>query len=228
MVYYRWKIDAGELTAYLPVLLACAFFILCWRYRHGLGAACVVWGGMFCRHLVSGTRLFRRAISDDVAGFGPSPIQTFDLHRGARDGRACHLCAQQNAISLHRCRPAFGLVGPDIQSRAGLRHGRGFLRDTLAKNPAAWAAHNDLGVILAKGGDYADAINHFPISLQFNSDNADAHLNLAHALALQGKFAAAKPQLLAALQIKPYDPAVHREFARFWNRRENIRRRSST
>jgi Flp pilus assembly protein TadD len=89
----------------------------------------------------------------------------------------------------------------------------GLLRDTLAKNPAAWAAHNDLGVIMAKRGNIAGAMNHFSTSLQIHPDNADAHLNMAHALALQGKFAAANPHFLAAVQIRPYDPAVHREFA---------------
>src|SRR5205814_9407994 len=52
------------------------------------------------------------------------------------------------------------------------------LRDTLAKNPAAWAAHNDLGCLLAREENYGQPSLHFNASLATNPQNADAHVNL--------------------------------------------------
>jgi Flp pilus assembly protein TadD len=87
------------------------------------------------------------------------------------------------------------------------------LRDTLAKNPAAWAAHNDLGCLLAKSGHYHDAVDQFAASLKLNPDFHDAHSNLGQALALQGRFEEARRQFLAALKIQPHNAETHKRFA---------------
>jgi len=86
-------------------------------------------------------------------------------------------------------------------------------RDTLAKNPAAWCAHNNLGCILAEQHQYDLAIGHFVASLQLNPRDAQAHCNLGRALSVQGRFAEAQSHFQAALQIKPSDGEIHRSFA---------------
>jgi len=86
-------------------------------------------------------------------------------------------------------------------------------RDTLAKNPEAWTAHNNLGCILAGQQKYDEAISHFAASLRFNPGNAGAHCNLGRALSLQGRFAEAEPHFQAALKIKPQDAETHRSYA---------------
>ena len=215
VIYYPWKIDASAPSAYLPDVLVCAVFILCWRFRR-------TWG----RHMLFGLGCFA-IIMFPVLGFFDAQFLTMwrvsdhlqykpliSIVALAAAGLAIYLRNK----TVFRCAAAGLLLALSVLTfhRAQVfATEEGLLRETLAKNPAAWAAHNDLGVILAKRGNITEAMNHFSISLQINPDNADAHLNLAHALALQGKFTAAQPQLLAALQIKPYDPAVHREFARF-------------
>jgi len=89
----------------------------------------------------------------------------------------------------------------------------GLYVDTLAKNPEAWAAHNDLGVILAARTNYAGAIKQFRAALQANPDYADAHANLGQALALRGEFAPAEGEFQAALRLNPVDAQTHRNFA---------------
>jgi Flp pilus assembly protein TadD len=61
-------------------------------------------------------------------------------------------------------------------------------RDTLAKNPAAWAAHANLGWILAEQQQYDPARTHLEASLALRPNNAQAHSNLGRVLSLQGKF----------------------------------------
>lgn len=214
VVYYPWKIDASTLSAYLPDLLVCAVFILCWRFRRS-------WG----RHALFGLGCFA-VIMFPALGFFDAQFLTMwrvSDHLQYKPMIAVVALAVAGLATLLRNKTVFRCVAVGLLltlSVLAFNRAQVFateerlLRDTLAKNPAAWAAHNDLGVILAKRGDYADAISHFSISLQFNPDNVDAHLNLAHAMALQGKFEEAETHLLAALKIKPDDSQLHREFAR--------------
>jgi protein O-mannosyl-transferase len=86
-------------------------------------------------------------------------------------------------------------------------------RDTLAKNPAAWTAHNNLGCLLAEQQRYDQALTHFAASVQFNPANADAHANLGQALTLMGRFPEAEPHFRTALQLKPDSANAHSQFA---------------
>jgi len=83
----------------------------------------------------------------------------------------------------------------------------------LARNPAAWVAHNNLGSILAEQHKYEDAAAHFMTSLQLKPDNAQAHCNLGSLLALQGRFPEAESHFLAALKTKPNDADIHKAYA---------------
>ncbi|MGD0651500.1 MAG: tetratricopeptide repeat protein [Verrucomicrobiia bacterium] len=76
-------------------------------------------------------------------------------------------------------------------------------RDTLAKNPNAWMAHNNLGLVLASQGKTAEAIAEYRASLEIDPDNVEAHYNLGNALASQGKVAEAIAEYRASLEINP-------------------------
>jgi tetratricopeptide (TPR) repeat protein len=86
-------------------------------------------------------------------------------------------------------------------------------RDTLAKNPSAWSAQNNLGSILAEQNKIDQAITHFRVSLEHNPNNAQAHGNLGKALTLQSKLPEAEAQLRAAIALKPQEPEFHRSLA---------------
>jgi Flp pilus assembly protein TadD len=86
-------------------------------------------------------------------------------------------------------------------------------RDTLARNPAAWLAHANLGWILARQQNYDEAQAHLLKSLELSPNNAQAHSNLGRLLSLQGKSAEADDQFQAALKIKPKDAEIRRSYA---------------
>ena len=57
-------------------------------------------------------------------------------------------------------------------------------RATLARNPACWMAHNNLGLVLSPlPGRLPEAIDHFEAAVRLNPGYAEAHLNLGEALA---------------------------------------------
>jgi Flp pilus assembly protein TadD len=86
-------------------------------------------------------------------------------------------------------------------------------RDTLARNPAAWCAHANLGWILAEQQKYGEAREHLVASLEGNPNNAQAHSNLGRVLSLQRQFAEAEPQFQTALKLKPNDADIRKSYA---------------
>jgi Flp pilus assembly protein TadD len=87
--------------------------------------------------------------------------------------------------------------------------------DTLAKNPAAWGAHNDWGVILASRGNYEEAEKEFREALKCKPDYADAESNLGEVLLTEGKTGEAGSLFAAALSTKPENAATQLRYAGF-------------
>ena len=76
-------------------------------------------------------------------------------------------------------------------------------RDTLAKNPDSWMAHNNLGSLLRNQGRIEEAIEHYHKAIQINPNFFEAPDNLGIALADQGRFDEAIESYRRAIQIDP-------------------------
>ncbi len=84
-------------------------------------------------------------------------------------------------------------------------------RDTLARNPESWMAHNNLGSVLGKKqGSSPEAISHLETALRLNPELAEAHLNLGVLLAATpGRGEDVIAQYRAALRINPGYALAH-------------------
>ncbi|HTS19728.1 MAG TPA: tetratricopeptide repeat protein [Verrucomicrobiae bacterium] len=82
-------------------------------------------------------------------------------------------------------------------------------RDTIAKNPGCWLAHNNLGNILVREGNVSDAIVHYEQALQSKPVYAEAHGNLANALYREGRIEEAIAHYEQALRSKPDYAEAH-------------------
>ena len=213
LLYARGKPDAAVLAPFLPVFLLGVSFALCWRFRR-------TWG----RHMQFGLGCFVIMLFP-VLGFFDSQFlvrwQVSD-HLQYLPLIAPVVLAIAGFAALMNPRVFSCVAMVLILSLSALTYQRArvfaseenLFRDTLAKNPAAADAHNDLGVVLAKRKNYAEATAHFRTALQLDPDNAGAHSNLAQVLAVTGNHAEAEPHFLAALRLKPNDPLAHKWFAK--------------
>ena len=76
-------------------------------------------------------------------------------------------------------------------------------RDTLAKNPAAWMAHNNLGTVLESEGHIDEAISHYEEALRLKPDHAEAHNNLGNTIYKKGRTEDAIHEYREAIRLKP-------------------------
>ena len=221
LVYPRWKMDAATPAAFLTIIALCAGLVLCWRFRREWGRHVLFGLGCFAVTLFPALGFFdaqfltRWQVSDHLQ-YLPiiAPLTLVAAGLASLPGAKMFRCA------------AFALVLTlsvlTFQRAEVFSTGEGLLHDTLAKNPAAWVAQNDLGVILATRGDYSGAVQHFVAAVQSNPDDnldkAQAKLNLGQALSLQGKLTEAEARFLEAIKIKGEDSYAHQCYAKFLSR----------
>jgi hypothetical protein len=95
------------------------------------------------------------------------------------------------------------------------RDAKTLYRETLARNPGSWMAHNNLGNLLVQEpGRLPDAIAEFQAALRIKPDAAEAHLSLGSAIAhTPSKLLDAIPEFKEALRIKPDYTEAHYDFA---------------
>jgi protein O-mannosyl-transferase len=212
MIYPRWQIDAAAPGSYLSLLLWGGVLVACWQFRR-------TWG----RHVLFALGCFTVTLFP-VLGF-------FDMYFLILSRVSDHfvylpltaLVALAAAGLVYRLSRGLRLVvgGALVLALAVLSMLRAQVfeseealwRDTLARNPAAWLAHANLGWILASQQNYDEAKAHLLRSLELSPSNAQAHSNLGRLLSLQGKPAEAEEQFQAALRIKPKDADIRRSYA---------------
>jgi tetratricopeptide (TPR) repeat protein len=202
MIYPRWEIDASAVLSYRPLLLFGSTLTVCWWFRRA-------WG----RHVLFALGCFAVALFP-VLGFFDMLFLQFS--RVSDHLQYPPLIAVMGfvAAGVHTLLPArtlrfvapvlvLALCGLTAQRARVFASDEKLWADTVAKNPAAWNAHNNVGCIRAEQNRITEAIQHFEASLKVNPRNAQAHINLGKALAMQGKFIEAESHFQSALDIRP-------------------------
>lgn len=212
LVYPQWKLDAASVDAWLPVVVFVLAALLCWRFRQRWGRPVLF--GLACYAIT----LF------PVLGFFESQFltrwQVSDhlqyLPLIAPVAFLAAVLATSLNPSVFRLISLVLLTGFAIltyQRAMVFTSDEAIMRDAIGKNPDASYARDKLGVILAKRGDFAGALDQFKTSAKASPADADALSNLAHLLAVTGKYPAAEASYRAALKLEPYDADTHRNFA---------------
>jgi Flp pilus assembly protein TadD len=212
VAYLRRQPEITSWTAFLPSLLILVTFAVCWCFRR-------TWG----RHVLFGLGCFLITLFPALGFFDTQFLVYFRVSDHLQYLPLLNplvLMAAGLATALpQRILPPAAAVLIVILSGYTLLRAQVFssqeslMRDTLEKNPAAWAAHNDLGVVLAKRNHYSDAETHFTASLHFNPNNPGARLNLSQALLMEGKIEEARKQLELALVLNPANSEFHEKLS---------------
>jgi tetratricopeptide (TPR) repeat protein len=95
-------------------------------------------------------------------------------------------------------------------------------RDTLAKNPSAWMAHNNLGLILSERGEYSTAIKHYLRAIHLKADHYNAHNNIGMALMAVDELDRAQYHFKRSLELRPGTELIRVNYANLLVRREQF------
>lgn len=205
MVYPRWQVDPTWLPAWGPLLAFIALVAVCWRRRDGWGrpvlAALAVFVAMLLPVLgfVGWSFLEISLVSDHLqyaALAGPIALvvgsAAAELERRRVDRRAAASLALVPVAALSWLTWARATV---------VENGWTLWRDTLDKNPAAWVAHNNLGLLLAEDGRLSEAKGHYRDAIRLHPTYAHAHNNLGVVLVREGNDEDAEGEYRTAIRL---------------------------
>ena len=210
-VYPRWSTGAVSGAAWLPLLGLVALFALLWAARRG-------WG-----------RPWLFALTYFVLGLLPV-LGFLDIYFMRYSLVADHwqyvsllgiaaLAGAGVALVQARAGPAAGgLVAAALIATLGVatwrqqapyRDVQSLWIDTVAKNPDAWLAHNNLGGMLFASGRPAEAAAHFEAALRSQPEDVGIRSNFGESLLALRRFDEAEALFEEVLRRQPDRAAAH-------------------
>jgi tetratricopeptide (TPR) repeat protein len=213
-IYPKWNIDASSLASWLPGVILVASLALFWWKRNTWRRPVFLALAYFVVTLspVMGfvNQTFHRySLVADQWQYH-SIIGVIALVVGAATAIRRRMGAWAQSVGIVLGVVALMVLGAVTWTRAGIyADSISLWQDTLAKNPDAWVAHNNLGVALMQSGKINEAMAQYQLALQTNPNYAEAHYNLGVSLMQWGRIAEAMSQYEQALQADPHDAEAH-------------------
>jgi tetratricopeptide (TPR) repeat protein len=214
-IYPRWELQVNDVMAWVPLGGLAAGAAMLWHFRHtGWGRAAIFGLGYFVVALLPvlgffDIYFFRYSFVGDhfqyLASIGLVSLIVSGgeaiCERGGRWARdAGTVAASAVLFTLGFCTWKQTHVYHDVET---------LWRDTLAKNPNAWLAHNNLGFALEYTGRIDEAIEHYHEALRLKPDVVEAHNNLGIALSESGHVTEGIKEYREGLRVNPRSPEAH-------------------
>jgi tetratricopeptide (TPR) repeat protein len=235
-VYPRWQIDPHQLLSYSPGLLVVTLFLVSWHYRRRWGKALLFGLGYFVllllpvlgflniyfmRYSLVADHWQYFAIIGPIAllaagittAFGRShPVESSARHSPSPAPLASrwHLGRLSALLQGTLCGALLLALGLLAWRQARMYTDLETLWvTTLARNPRASMAHNNLGTLLLARGQVTEALAHFQAALALQPNAADVHSNLGSALLSLRRLDEAVTHFRDALRIQPDSALAH-------------------
>lgn len=223
--YPRWEINPHDPAQYVWPALCIAAVILLWRFRK-LGRGPIAAGVFFAAVLspmlgfISLYTFKYTFVADHYQYFaciGPIALFAAFISRRWRDRNV--------DVGLRYVLPCAILIVLGILTWRQARvytDSESLWRDTIAKNPTSWLAHNNLANLLDRRGDTEEAIPHYQDAIRLNPDFAEGHLNYGIVLSDLGMLDEAIAQYKEALRIAPEWPDAYYDLGVVYGRQRKF------
>jgi len=210
-IYPRWGIDSAAWWQYLFPAATIAVALALWSWQGRIGRGPLAAALYFAVTLAPALGFvdvypFRYSFVADhfsyLASLGPIAL----VAAGVGALRSRPRVAVGGALLL-------ALGGATWQRCHAFTSPETLWRDTLAKNPSAWMAHNNLGLLLLQEGKPAEAAEHFESALRLHPAYLEALYNLGNAAVARGRLDDARAYYELALQVAPTFAPAHNNLA---------------
>jgi hypothetical protein len=211
-IYPRWQIHVDSMAAWMPLLVLVAVVVICWRFRATWGRATLFALGCAVAMLFPVLGFF------DVAFMAYSFVADHWLYFSLTPMIALVCSAAMNQAVRWNIQSSSRIVAPVVivvlvlwtWQRTGVwRNDETLWRDTLARNPAAWMAYNNLGNALLAQGHAEAAAAEYRETIRLKPDYSNAHYNLGIVNFQRGEYEEAESQFREAARIKPQSAEAH-------------------
>ncbi len=210
-IYPRWEIDSTRMVMYIAPVAVVGIAVVLWAYREKLGRGALAgWlfyvGTLFPALGFFNVYPFRYSFVADhfqyLATFGFIALMVAGASRLLE-------IIPGDALKFKKALAALFIAGLTVGTLAqtfAYASAQTLWVDTLAKNPSAWLASNNLGMIRRDQRDYPSAQELFEQTVRLNPRMLEGRMNLAEVLIEQGKLAESLPQIREAQKIEPRHP----------------------
>ena len=223
LIYPRFEVDPSQPTAWLPLVGLFVVAALAWRWRRSWGRHVLAALGYFVVMLVPVLGVF------DIHFFEYSLVADHFQHLSMLApivlvvGTAAALARRWGwawpGARLAACALIAVLAVLTWRQAGAYQDDYTIWTDTIAKNPNAWLAHKNLGVVLMDRGDFDGAIASYRQALEINPDDEQGHHDLALALATAGQPDEAIKRLHEALRLDDHYAAAHASLGLLYDQR---------
>lgn len=210
-IYPRWEIRTAAPGPYVYPLAALGVLAVLWRFRRRargpLAAALFFVGSLFpTLGFLSVFGFLFSYVADHwvyLPALGMFALASAGWGRWA-ESEAARTAVPARRPSVIAATLLLVLLGTLTwcQSRAYV-DSETLYRTTLGRNPGAWMAHNNLGILLQESGRTAEAIVHYEQLLRLKPGYAEGHNNFGVALRDARRPAEAAAQYREALRLRP-------------------------
>jgi len=207
-IYPRWVVPPSQLVGYAAGVAVLGVAAILWLGKNGWARPVLSAAGYFVVMLFPMLAFFNvyffhiSFVSDHfqyLAGMGPIVLVAAGISVLMGDS------SQRKPVTSMLIGGLLLLVlGSLTWRQAGIyRNNERLWRDTLAKNPDAWLAHNNLANDLMFKGRLDEALEHYRRAVEINPDYMLGHNNYGAALILRGRLNEAEVEVRKALQLEP-------------------------
>jgi len=216
-IYPRWPIDAGSAAQYLPPIAAASVLVLLWAMRGRIGRAPLAGSLFFVGTLFPALGFLN--VYPMRYSFVADHFQYLASLGVLVPVVGCAAASIPDRGPWHRSAPVLGAALLAVLGALTLRQSAVYSdpetlwRDTLAKNPGAFSAHNNLGALLLARGDTREAREHFEQAARIAPDAPEAYDNLGIVLHEEGRYAEAIELYRKALDLDPLFADAHNNLA---------------
>jgi tetratricopeptide (TPR) repeat protein len=209
-IYPRWSLQPALVWLLPPWIALAAVFGWCWRARATWGRAVIFGLGSFVLNLVPVLGVIPLAfarisrVSDHLAYL--SLVSIVALVGAAAGWFLDRSPGFAQRFLVRRVAAAAIVIATLAATRS---YAAKFVSEetlwtyNVRRNPGAWLAQNNLGIVLAQSGRVDEALPHLQAAVALRPDLFGARMNLGRALAQSRNWPAAIPQFEAASALDP-------------------------
>jgi len=204
-IYPRWTIDDHAWAQYLFPLAALSVIALLWALRKNIGRGPLAATLFFCGTLTPALGFFNifpmrySFVADHfqyMAGMGLFVLVSAAAAKHRISARAMVILLPALVVATWH--------------QAHMYHDMKTLwQTTVERNPDAWMAHNNLGVIYNEEGQFEKAVASYKAAIRLKPDHADAMRNMADSLLRLNQPRLAIDQLNDSLALNPDNPSTY-------------------